>query len=347
MTKIYLVRHAEAEGNLYRLVQGHFDGLVTARGYDQIRALRHRFDGVEIDAVYSSDLFRARTTARAISEPRGLEIRLRRDLREVNLGWWEGQPWQHVAAMDMEQLHNFHLDLEHFDVKNGESAAAARDRMLGALRSIAAENEGRTVAVCSHGAAIRILLGTVRGMALGEIDQTVLGDNASVSLLEVENGVIREVYGNDNSHLTAAGLTRFVARKKNQSVVRFEDGIGYRPMDESAAAALQAQGMPVPEEGECIAVWKEGRPAGLVQLLGCRDGVGLVGMYYLVPEVRGKRQGIQPIGQAVMRYRAAGCKCVRLVDVPQELQDYFARYGFEKTSDNAMEMSIGYEDRVI
>ena len=37
MTKIYLVRHAEAEGNLYRLVQGHFDGLVTKLGYDQIR----------------------------------------------------------------------------------------------------------------------------------------------------------------------------------------------------------------------------------------------------------------------------------------------------------------------
>ena len=91
MTKIYLVRHAEAEGNLYRLVQGHFDGVITKRGYEQIRALRRRFEGVQIDAVYSSDLFRARTTARAVSEPRGLEIGLRKDLREMNLGWWEGR----------------------------------------------------------------------------------------------------------------------------------------------------------------------------------------------------------------------------------------------------------------
>ena len=347
MTKVYLVRHAEAEGNLYRLVQGHFDGLVTRRGYDQIRALRRRFDGVEIDAVYSSDLFRARTTARAVSEPRGLEIRLRRDLREVNLGWWEGLPWQHVAAMDMEQLHHFHLDLEHFDVKNGESGAVVRDRMIGALRSIAEENEGKTVAVFSHGAAMRILLGTVRGMALGEIDQTVLGDNTSVTLLEVEDGEIREIYGNDNRHLTEAGLTRFVARSKKQSVTRFEDGIGYRPMDEAAAATLRAQGLPVPEEGECIAVWREGKAIGLVQLLGCQGDTGLVGTYYLVPDARGKRQGIQPMGQAVMRYRAAGCKRVRLMDVPQELQDYFAQYGFERISDKAMEMSIGYEERKI
>jgi probable phosphoglycerate mutase len=329
-------------------VQGHFDGLVTRRGYDQIRALRRRFDGVEIDAVYSSDLFRARTTARAVSEPRGLEIQLRRDLREVNLGWWEGLPWQHVAAMDMEQLHHFHLDLAHFDVKNGESAAVVRDRMLAALRSIAAENEGKTVAVFSHGAALRILLGTVRGMALGEIDQTVLGDNTSVTLLEVENGVIREVYGNDNSHLTEAGLTRFVARKKNQSVTRFEDGIGYHPVSDDDRQTLRGRGCDVPQEGELIGVYWGAELAGAVQLAGCDGETGVVGYYCMQPEFRGQRnKSIQPLGQAVMRYRAEGCTRLRLPFVPEEYRRYFARYGFEETNNGAMEMSIGYEDREI
>ena len=36
---------------------------------------------------------------------------------------------------------------------------------------------------------------------------------------------------------------------------------------------------------------------------------------------------------------------IRLENVPEELNDYFARYGFEKTQNGAMEMSIGYEDR--
>ena len=35
MTRIYLVRHAEAEGNLYRIAHGHYNGLITARGYKQ------------------------------------------------------------------------------------------------------------------------------------------------------------------------------------------------------------------------------------------------------------------------------------------------------------------------
>ena len=346
MTTIYLVRHAEAEGNLYRLVQGHFNGFITKRGYEQIRALRRRFDGVHIDAVYSSDLFRARTTARALSEPRGLPILLRQDLREVNLGWWEGLTWQTVAQQDPEQLHNFHRDLAHFAVRGGESAAAGRDRILEALRQIAAENEGKTVAVFSHGAAIRILIGTLRGMALGEIDQSVLGDNTSVTLLEAENGTIREVYGNDNSHLVQAGLTRFVPRTGKQTK-RFEDGMVYAPLDETAAAALRAAGWPVPQEGEFIAVWQDGRAVGLVQMLGCEGETGLVGQYYLLPEARGKRHGIQPMGQAVQALRARGCSRLRLVWVPEEYRPYFAQYGFEERQNGAMEQSIGYEDREI
>ena len=346
MTTIYLVRHAEAEGNLYRLVQGHFNGFITKRGYEQIRALRRRFEGIAIDAVYSSDLFRARTTARALSEPRGIPVILREDLREVNLGWWEGLTWQTVAQEDPEQLFCFHHDLSRFAVRDGETAGQARDRLLNALRCIAEENEGKTVAVFSHGAVIRILIGTLRGMSLGEIDQSVLGDNTSVTLLEVENGHIREIYGNDNSHLVQAGLTRFVPRTGKQTK-RFEDGMVYAPLDETAAAQLRAAGWPVPQEGESIAVWQDGRAVGLVQMLGCEGDTGLVGAYYLLPVARGSRHGIQPMGQAVQALRAKGCSRLRLVEVPGEYRPYFAQYGFEETQNGAMELAIGYEDQVI
>ena len=61
MTKIYLIRHAEAEGNLYRIAHGWHNGLITNyRGYQQIDALRQRFQDVDIDAVYASDLYRTR-----------------------------------------------------------------------------------------------------------------------------------------------------------------------------------------------------------------------------------------------------------------------------------------------
>ena len=75
MTTIYLIRHAEAEGNLYRRIHGWYDALVTENGLRQIQALEQRFQGEHFDAVWSSDLYRTCTTARAVYEPRGLELR--------------------------------------------------------------------------------------------------------------------------------------------------------------------------------------------------------------------------------------------------------------------------------
>ena len=347
MTSIYLVRHAEAEGNLYRLAQGQFDGLVTRRGYDQIRALRRRFEGIHIDAVYSSDLFRARTTARAVSEPRDLPVILREELRELALGWWEGLTWQEIGQRDGEQLHYFHTDLSRLCIEGGESGPEARDRMIAELERIGKAHEGQTVAVFSHGAAIRMVLGTLFGLELSDMDQRLLGDNTAVSLLEWEDGQLRVVWSNDRTHLEQAGLTRFVPRGKKQGAVRFEDGIGYRELDETGAATLREQGVRVPEGGVSLGVYQGAALAGIVHLAGRDGNAGVVDQYYLLPAFRGNGKSFQAMGQAVMRYRAEGCTHLRLVNVPEELNDYFARYGFEETQNGAMEMSIGYEDREI
>ena len=55
MTTIYLIRHAEADGNLYRRAHGWYDSVITDRGYRQIAALAKRFASTRFDAVYSSD----------------------------------------------------------------------------------------------------------------------------------------------------------------------------------------------------------------------------------------------------------------------------------------------------
>ena len=70
MTRIFLIRHAEAEGNLYRRVHGWYDSLITDNGYRQIAALAGRFADVHVDAVYSSDLFRTMTTTPSRAEER-------------------------------------------------------------------------------------------------------------------------------------------------------------------------------------------------------------------------------------------------------------------------------------
>ena len=89
MTEIYIIRHAQAEGNLYRMMQGNWDGDVTPLGLRQIDALAERFRHVKIDALYSSDLYRTRVTASAITRWHSVPMQLDARLREIHMGSWE------------------------------------------------------------------------------------------------------------------------------------------------------------------------------------------------------------------------------------------------------------------
>ena len=93
MTRIYFVRHAEAEGNLYRICEGQYDGLLTVFGRAQLPCVTDYFRDIRLDAVYSSDLYRARETAAAVAAASGLPVTLRRGLRELNFGAYEGLSW--------------------------------------------------------------------------------------------------------------------------------------------------------------------------------------------------------------------------------------------------------------
>ena len=107
MTTIYLIRHAEAEGNAYRRIHGWYDALITDNGFQQIKALETRFQDIHVDAVYSSNLYRTMTTARAIFLPKNLELHTDSELRELHMGDWEDRSWGDVYHNDPARMSLF------------------------------------------------------------------------------------------------------------------------------------------------------------------------------------------------------------------------------------------------
>ncbi|MBR5572242.1 MAG: GNAT family N-acetyltransferase [Oscillospiraceae bacterium] len=338
MTRIFLIRHAEAEGNLYRIAHGQYNGLITDRGYRQIEVLRRRFENEHIDAVYSSDLFRARTTAKAIYEAKGLPLHLEPAFREIHMGIWEGRLWQELNTEFEEQMFCFNRKLDGYGVEGSETCRQVLDRFLPALERVAKTHDGQTVAVFSHGAAVRMVLGTLQGLPLSEVGETPHGDNTAVALLEYDNGKFSIVYMNDNSHQVEAGLSTFAKQTWWKDKRMMSGGQYYRPMDAETAAKFA-----VPDGGERIAVWFDGKPVGAVQLLPEKDPtVGWIGYYYLTPEMRGRNYGIPPLGQAVMYYRERGIDRLRIETDDPDVRGFFAHYGFYPLEGNVMEKYTGY-----
>lgn len=290
MTTVYLIRHAEAEGNLYRRAQGHLDATITDRGYRQIAALAIRFESVPIDAAYASDLTRTQTTALSVTVSHRLPLTVLPDLREIGVGVWEDQTWAQIGYFEKENLVLFNTDIEKWHIERGEDIDRVRERMLRALNKIIAENPDRTVAVFSHGMALRTLIGTLQGLSLHEIDSTGHAENTAVTKLECDENGIRVVYRDDASHLPD-DLHTLGRQAWTKNKGGLEPGIYYLP---SGA------------DGH-FDVYREGKIIGAVSVGECENGVAHIKEYRLDEAERGKGIGIQLIGQAASYARRHGC----------------------------------------
>ena len=337
MTKLYLIRHAEAEGNLYRIAHGQYNSILTDRGWQQVAALRDRFAGIPIDAVYSSDLCRTCSTAEAIYVPKNLPLQKRKDLREYCLGVWEQMSWGEIERSDLEQLSNFGLRLDLWHVDGAETPQQVLERVLRAIREIAEENPEKTVAVFSHGAALRTLLGYLEGYSLRELGKTPHGDNTAVSLLEVDGDSIRVVFRDDNSHLentlsTLAGQTWM----KRQNGV--EPGLAFDRLDPIRQEQAAKEYSFTPHEARVALIASlEGKEVGLLQLdtdCGADRGEGWISACMMLPQWQRKGYGIQLLGQAVKYYRPLGRKklCVSLDAENGQARRFAVRYGFRETA---------------
>ncbi len=326
MTKIYLIRHAEAEGNLYRIAQGQDNSALTDRGWRQVRALERRFAEIQVDAVYSSDLYRTCATAGALYLPKELPLQKRRDLREICVGVWEQRTWGDIYRTDPVQMGYFSHEFTKCRIEGAESAAQVLSRVRQAVEEIAAKNENRTVAVFSHGYAIRVLLADLQGYSLEEAGATPHGDNTAVSLLEWENGAFRVVFRDDNSHLqTAEYLAGEKVRKRSNAL---EPGLWFAPLRLPEQAGLFAELVEaVWQESEnrepfdpkrlltdgaertTLIGYREEEPVGVVQL---GQEPGCIALACIRADQRKRGYGVQLIGQAVMHHRPRGAEFLRV-----------------------------------
>ena len=361
MTKIYLIRHAEAEGNLYRIVQGHFNSYITGKGHRQIAALAERFKDVQLDALYSSDLRRTVATAGAVTKYHDLPMNLEPRLREINLGICEGMSFGDMTKYDPVQMNYFNNDPGKWRAEGAETFAECTVRMVSVVTEIAEENAGKTVAVVSHGMAIRSLLAYILDVRSEDIPSLPHGDNTAVSRLTYENGRFSVDYYNDNSHLPPE-LSTFA----RQSWWRKESGgadpgnLSYEPLDPNtegelykscyADSWLAAHGDLKNFNAETyLAAAKEhyaDDPRSILKVCrgedefigvvetdrrrGAGAGIGWISLVYLKEPYRGAGLGIQPLGRAITDYQRLGRRAVRL-HVSSENKHavgFYEHYGF-------------------
>lgn len=162
--RLYLIRHGEVEGSKSGRVLGWTDSSLSELGLEQSRQVAETLASLELSAVYSSDLRRARVLAEKIAEPRHLDVRTDTAWREINMGEWEGRT---IAALHDEApslVAELFDDPASFEYPRGESFAVFITRVQSALQNLLATHGGGNVALVAHGGVCRTIIGNALGM---------------------------------------------------------------------------------------------------------------------------------------------------------------------------------------
>jgi len=160
---IYLLRHGLTQDDGEKRFIGQLDLPLVETGRQQARQWREIFKPVELEAIYCSDLQRSVETAKIIARERHLSLRIVPELREINLGDWEGMAMGSVRRNFPDEWHNRGLDLASYSPPGGESFNDLKNRVIPAYEKLVSEAQGH-ILVVAHAGVNRMILCHLLGM---------------------------------------------------------------------------------------------------------------------------------------------------------------------------------------
>jgi broad specificity phosphatase PhoE len=199
--KIYLVRHGQTDFNLRNIVQGSgVDTDLNERGRAQADAFFQRYGDVPFDKVYTSALKRSQqSVARFLAK--GLATEALAGLNEISWGTKEGH---RVTAEEDEYYHymikQWQLGNTSLKIEKGESPEDVVKRMKPAVDHIMSKQDEKTILICMHGRAIRILLCYLLNYPLKSMDMFE-HENLCLYVLNYTGSMFQVELHNDVRHL--------------------------------------------------------------------------------------------------------------------------------------------------
>ncbi|MBQ3004992.1 MAG: histidine phosphatase family protein [Clostridia bacterium] len=200
--KFIIIRHGYSKGNKEKRFSGQMDVELDEVGYSQAAATAEYVSkNFHIDAIYSSDLSRAYETVKPIAEALGMEIHKCKELREADVGVWQGKLIEDVKNEYPESFAFYKESPGFAKIGGAESYADVMRRSSQALEKIAAENIGKTVVIGTHGGVVRSLRAVWCNVPLEKIKEIPHVPNGSVSVAEYKEGSVKWLQIGYDGHL--------------------------------------------------------------------------------------------------------------------------------------------------
>lgn len=182
MGSIIFLRHGQAKNNLERILTGRTPGVpLTEKGIDQAEKAAKFLEHMNISAIYSSPIERARHTAEIVGKHNSLDVTIDDRLIELDMGKFTGVPYDEIFTSHgnvFMKFYNGELEIAHNGV---ETFSEVKKRILGIVDHVIENHPDQNVVLVTHMDPIKAMLSTVMDLTPTNLFELIIA-NASLNI---------------------------------------------------------------------------------------------------------------------------------------------------------------------
>ncbi len=182
MGQIVFLRHGQAKNNTERILAGRTEGIpLTDTGIKQAEHTAELLKHMNISAIYSSPIQRAKHTAEIVGEHNSLDVTIDDRLIELDMGKFTGVPYDEIFNSHgnvFMKFYNAELEIAHNGV---ETFVDVKKRVLGIVDHIIEKHPDENIVLVTHMDPIKAMLSTIVDLSPINLFELIIA-NASLNI---------------------------------------------------------------------------------------------------------------------------------------------------------------------
>ncbi len=182
MGQIIFLRHGQAKNNTERILAGRTEGVpLTDTGIKQVEQTAELLKQMNISAIYSSPIERAKHSAEIAGKHNSLDVTIDDRLNEIDMGKFTGMPYDEIFKSHgnvFMKFYNGELEIAHNGV---ETFPDVKKRILGMVEYVIEKHPDENVLLVTHMDPIKSMLSTIVDLSPTNLFELIIA-NASLNI---------------------------------------------------------------------------------------------------------------------------------------------------------------------
>ena len=182
MGQIIFLRHGQAKNNTDRVLAGRTEGIpLTDLGIKQAQHTAQLVENMNVSAIYSSPIQRAKHTAEIVGKHNSLDVEMDDRLIELDMGKFTGMPYDEIFSSHgnvFMKFYNGELEIAHNGV---ETFSEVKKRVKGIVDHVVEKHPDENVVLVTHMDPIKAMLSTIINLSPTNLFELIIA-NASLNI---------------------------------------------------------------------------------------------------------------------------------------------------------------------